>query len=190
MHLTILDLHLRSSHLQYVLPTIHPATYVFFLGNVDVLQRNKKWFFSRHVQFDSGSNVMTINEFSCDRPKVIFRFLITTCWIILMWRWRRKSAWLTSKNFLLRLRRRSSPGVLTVPSSIGKANVSPFIGVNTSLALSLRAWSSDASISSKTSMSVTMSPFQILPRIKHNRELYLARLLLQTDAIATGLSQK
>ena len=41
---------------------------------------------------------------------------------------------------------------------------SPLMGVNTSFALSLRAWSSDASISSNSSMSATrMSPFQIPP---------------------------
>ena len=41
-------------------------------GNVDVLRRNRKCFFFRHVQFDSWYNVVTINEFSCDRPQVIF----------------------------------------------------------------------------------------------------------------------
>ena len=45
-----------------------------FSGNVDVLHRNRKCFISRHVQFDSWYNVMTINEFSFDRPEVIFSF--------------------------------------------------------------------------------------------------------------------
>ena len=49
---------------------------VWCSGNVDVLQRNRKRFFFRHVQFDSWYNVMTINEFFCDRPEVIFSFLI------------------------------------------------------------------------------------------------------------------
>ena len=54
--------------------------------------------------------------------------------------------------------------VLTVPSAIGKMKFSPFIAVSTSFALSLRAWSSDASICSNSSMSATtMSPFQIHP---------------------------
>ena len=43
-------------------------------GNVDVLQRNRKWFFLRHVQFDSWYTVMTINEFSCDRRRGFFWF--------------------------------------------------------------------------------------------------------------------
>ena len=30
----------------------------------------------RYVQFDSGFNVMTINEFSRNRPEVTFSFLI------------------------------------------------------------------------------------------------------------------
>ena len=45
-------------------------------GNVDVLHRKRKCFSSLHVQFDSGYNVMTINEFSCDRPEVTLSFLI------------------------------------------------------------------------------------------------------------------
>ena len=62
------------------------------------------------------------------------------------------------------LRRRSPPGIFTVPSATGNIKLSPFIGVNISFALSLLAWSSDASICSNSSMSaVNMSPFQIPP---------------------------
>ena len=54
----------------------------------------------------------------------------------------------------------------TVPSSTGNVKLSPFIGVNTSFALSLRAWISDASICSNFSMSaMNASPFQILSRV-------------------------
>ena len=62
------------------------------------------------------------------------------------------------------LRRCSPPNALTVPSVTGNMK-SPFLcGVNTFFALSLLAWISDASISSKSSMSATkMSLFQILP---------------------------
>ena len=61
------------------------------------------------------------------------------------------------------LRYRSPPDNSTVPSAVGNMKISPVIGVNTSFALSLQAWSSDASTSSKSSMSATiMSPFQIL----------------------------
>ena len=35
-------------------------------GNVDILRRDGKWFFFRHVQFDSGFHVMAINEVSCN----------------------------------------------------------------------------------------------------------------------------
>ena len=37
-------------------------------GNVDTLHWNRKWFFSRHVQFDSVFHMMATNEVSCDRP--------------------------------------------------------------------------------------------------------------------------
>ena len=61
-------------------------------------------------------------------------------------------------------RRCPLPKILTVPSATGGINLSPFIGVNSSFALSLLAWISDASVSSNSSMSATvMSPFQILP---------------------------
>ena len=53
---------------------------------------------------------------------------------------------------------------LTVPSATGNMNLSPFIGVNTSFALSLLASIPDASICSNSQMSVICkSPFQIPP---------------------------
>ena len=56
-----------------------------------------------------------------------------------------------------------SPETLIVPSANGNIKLSPFMGVNTSFALSLLAWISDASICSNSSMSaIGMSPFQIL----------------------------
>ena len=44
---------------------------IYIQGNVDVLHRNRKCFFSRHVQFDSGFHMMAINEISCNRPEII-----------------------------------------------------------------------------------------------------------------------
>ena len=65
------------------------------------------------------------------------------------------------------LRTWSPSGSFTVPSATGNMNFSPFSGVSTSFALSFLAWSSDASISSNSSMSATiMSPFQILAACK------------------------
>ena len=43
-----------------------------------------------------------------------------------------------------------SQRVLTIPSAIGNINFSPFLGVNTSFALTLLAWISDASILSNS----------------------------------------
>ena len=62
------------------------------------------------------------------------------------------------------LRRCELPKILTVPSATGNMKLSLLIGVDTSFALCLRAWSSDASICSNSSMSaINMSPFQIPP---------------------------
>ena len=64
------------------------------------------------------------------------------------------------------LRRCSHPKILTVPSATGNVKF-PLHGVNTSFALSLLAWTPDASICSNSSMSATvMSPFQMLPAYK------------------------
>ena len=84
------------------------------------------------------------------------------------------------------LRSWSPPESLTVPSSIGKINFSPFIGVNTSFAVSLSARISDASICSNSSLSATkMSPFQIPPRVQRtSKVIFLARRWDRIDAVA------
>ena len=62
------------------------------------------------------------------------------------------------------LRTWSPPESFTVPSAIGNLIFSPLVDVNTSFALSLFAWISDASIFSNSSTSATkMSPFQVHP---------------------------
>ena len=64
-------------------------------------------------------------------------------------------------------------------------------GVNTSFALSLRAWRCDASISSNSSMSATRTfPIRFLPRIMHIQGIHLARLLGQNDVVSISLWQK
>ena len=78
------------------------------------------------------------------------------------------------------LRRRSPPEVLPVPSATRNMKLSPFIGVNTSFALSLLAWISDASISSNSSPA----------KKKQNRGICLVRLLLQIDVISICPSQR
>ena len=40
-------------------------------GDVNMCQWNWEWFFSRRVKFDSGFNVMAMNEASWHRPKII-----------------------------------------------------------------------------------------------------------------------
>ena len=57
-------------------------------GDVNVFQWRKEWFFSRHVQFDLGFPVMTVNEISWDRPEIIFGFTIIPR-RVLKWSWRR-----------------------------------------------------------------------------------------------------
>ena len=71
---------------------------------------------------------------------------------------------------------------------LGILKLSPFVGVNTSFALSLRAWSSEASISSKSAMSDVSFPNSPLHTI-HYRAMYLARLLDQTDVVSICLSK-
>ena len=68
-------------------------------GNVNVFQQNRKWFFFRHVQFDSGFHVMAVYEVSWNRPKIISCFTIISRWVS-MWGWTRESVWFSLKNFL------------------------------------------------------------------------------------------
>ena len=166
-------------------------------GNVDVLHRNRKCFFPRHVQFDSWYNedddkwILLWSSRShfelphhpaSSRLEVGLENLIHLTFLeefpVLLLvpdaPWLR---WMFSE-------RCSHQKIFTVPSATRNMKFPLLCGVNTSFALTLRAWSSDASISSNSSMSATiMSPFQIHPRTVHNREIYLARLLLQTDAV-------
>ena len=152
-------------------------------GNVDTLQWNRKWLFSRHVQFDSVFHMMATNEVSCDRPASS----------------RAGSAWCgdgeespsdsprrtscssprsgRSRIEVDGLWRRSPPEVLTVPAAIGNIDFSPLIGVNTSLALSLLTWISDASISSNSSMRPKCFLSRFHSRTINNRGVYLAKLL-------------
>ena len=86
----------------------------------------------------------------------------------------------------------SSPETRTVPSATGHMKLPLLSSVNTSFALSLQAWSSDAFICSNSSMSVIhTSPFQILTAcITHIQRICLERLLSQIDAVSEGLSHK
>ena len=120
---------------------------------------------------------MTINELSCDRPEVIFRFphhhglslledglenLIHLTFLEEFLVLRPRSG--RSRVKVDALRRCPLPKILTVPSATGNMKFPLLCGVNTSFALSLLAQSSDASISSNSSMSATiMCPFQIPP---------------------------
>ena len=91
MHLIIIFLHPRSSNHQFFLQQ-YIQWRMCSSGNVDVLQRNRKWFYSRHVQFDTGFHVMALNEISCNGPEIIFSLRIIACWVILLWTWRGESA--------------------------------------------------------------------------------------------------
>ena len=64
-------------------------------GNVDILQWNRKWFFSRHVQFNSGFHVMTVHKIAWDGPEVISSITIIPRWVS-NWCWRR-SVWFSLK---------------------------------------------------------------------------------------------
>ena len=147
---------------------------------------------------------MTVTEVSRNRPDIIFGFRIIPCWVILKRCWRRESVWFSSKIILFfssfrmilikvdGLRRRFPPGVLTAPSATGNINVSLFIGADTSFALSLLAWTSDASLSSNSSnvCDQHVSFPDSSRRTIHNRGICLARLLDQIDVISTCPSQK
>ena len=145
-------------------------------GDVNVFQWNGTWFFSRHVQFDSRFNVMTVSVVPWNGPEIVSCFTIIQRWVL-------KRCWgedpsdspricpcSSPRSGLSRikvdvLRTSSPPNNLTVPSAIGKIICSTVCGrgVNTSFSLGLQAWIPDASIFSNSSMSLqpNMSPFQV-----------------------------
>ena len=136
-----------------------------------MFQWNKKWFFSRPVQFDSGFHVMTENKISWHTPKITLGSTIKPRWVL---KWtRRRPVWFSLTIILFLSSVRAVPdwsGCSRILISSRKfdcstcdwENVSPLIGVNTSFALCLLPWSSDASITSNSSMSASdMSAFQI-----------------------------
>ena len=55
-------------------------------GNIDKFQWNREWFFSRHVQFDSGFQVMTVNKVSWNGPEIIPTITIILRWVS-KWVW-------------------------------------------------------------------------------------------------------
>ena len=62
--------------------------YMSSSGDVNVFQWFCEWFFSRRVKFDSGFNVMAVQEFSWHGPKIISCFTGIRTWVLRWWRWR------------------------------------------------------------------------------------------------------
>ena len=169
-YLTVLDLHQRSSNFQFFFDITSNVVSVVLVTSM---------YFSRigMDSSDSGFHVMTVNEITWDKPKIIFDFtmyhdescreveedpliLLEDYVVLLLCLGCPGLRWMFSDFDLLQ-------GVLTVPSATGNTNFSFFMGANTSLALSLLAWISNTFICSNSSMSaIIMSPFQILPANK------------------------
>ena len=86
-YLTLLGLHQRSCNRQWLLQhyiqwrTCSP-------GHVKKNQWHRKWFFSRHVQFDSGFHMLTLNEIAWNGPEIMSSFTIMPRGV-LKWCWRR-----------------------------------------------------------------------------------------------------
>ena len=142
-YLTILEFHQRSNNHRYFLQH-YIQRWICSPGYVDELHWNGKWFFSRHVQFDSGFHVMTVNKIAWNGPEIISSFTNIQRWV-LKWGWR-KTRLILLEDYLVLLvglgcprlrwmfsRSSSSPEIMTVPSAIGNMKVSPFIGVDTFL---------------------------------------------------------
>ena len=84
-------------------------------GNVDIFQWNWTWFFPRHVQFDSGFNVMTVNNIAWNGPEIIPNFTIIPRWVS-KWGWRR-SVWFSYKITLF------SSSVWAVPDEVSCSQI-------------------------------------------------------------------
>ena len=165
------------------------VTSVYFTGR-------GKLFFFQHVQFDSGFNVITVNKLpEMDQKSFLAYHHATTSLEVGLKKIRlillEDYLGSTSRSGRSRvkvdvLRTCSPPESFNFPSAIGNINFSPLMGFNTSFALSLLAWSSDASICCDHNVSFPDSPLHTM----HNRWKNLARLLDQIDVVSTGLSQR
>ena len=155
-------------------------------------------FFFRHVELNTRFNVMTINEVTLNRPEVFPGFSVIFCFCRLK-----------PFRFALKFSTEIFTSLQVVPtfgfsdSVVSSKQVCCSIcdweyknilcGVDTSFALSLRAWISDASRFSISSMpAITMSPFQIplSPRSTHNRGIFHVKLSYQNGGASTGLLKK
>ena len=173
-------------------------------GNVDVLQWNRKWFFFRHVKFDSGFHVMAIKEISHNRPEIIFSFRIFACWVILKRIWRREFVWFSSKNFLFLSLVQDDPWLMWMVSDVDFLQGfdclicdREYENCHLSLASTLLLhWAFWRGVLMRPSPPILqcLRPWCLLsrfsPRIMHNREVCLARLLGQIDVISICPSQK
>ena len=140
-------------------------------GDVNVLQWNTEWFFSRRAKFDSGFNVMVENEVSWHGPEIIYRFTGIRKWVVWLWK---RSLWFSKKvnitlslNWSMPYQGGCSQFLISsrcFDSSICDGKNFPCLGNITSFALSLFEQISDASIVSNSSTSaISTSPFQIHP---------------------------
>ena len=173
-------------------------------ANVGILQRNKKWFFRRHIQSDSGFHVMTVNEISWDRPEIIFSFRIILCWVRLFVGMEKRVRLILLEEFLVPLSFR------TIPDQSGCSQILIFSknfdcsirdceykNGHLSLALTLPLhWAFGRGVQTRPSAPILqcLRPWCLLSRITRiqdiTEEIFLARLQDQIDAIATGLQQK
>ena len=85
MYLTTLDLHQRSNNRRVFLQHYIQGC-MCRSGNVDVFQWNWELFFSRHVQFDSGFHVMTVNKVVWNGPTIILGLHHTTMSLEVGWK--------------------------------------------------------------------------------------------------------
>ena len=143
-----------------------------------------------HVQFDSGFHVMTISEFACNSPEVTHFFLPHHTMMSLVVGLKEDTSD-SPRRFILFfssvwavLDQGGCSQILIFSRSL-KCSICDweykffiFVGVNTSFALSLRAWSSAAFISPNSSMSATI--MYISSRPDWNSTADVPSLILRT----------
>ena len=143
-------------------------------SNVNVLQWNREWFFSRRVKCDSGFNVMAVYETSRHGPEVVHSFTGNQKWVLRLWK---RPIWFPKKvnkklffPWIGRCRIKvdvlnfwSPPRLLIRPSTIGKINS---LCLRNILSFTLNLFekiSDDSIVSNSSRSSISTSPFQIPP---------------------------
>ena len=171
-------------------------------GDVNVLQWNGVWFFSRRVMFDSGSTWWRYMKFPDMDQKVMHRFTRILKWVLRWWRCRpfcfsKKISWTFSSNWVIPHQGGCSQFLIS-SSKFGSSIC------NWKYEFSIFVWEillplhwvflsrfpMRPSFPTPQRLQPVRHPSKFSPRRERTQKTIQVRLSFQIDGFLTGLSQK